>query len=107
MASGIFGLGLLALTPVIKDKADNTEVTAGKLEYEASLWGNLPEAIEKAGGRDRLLRCGSVYSGPFQTQMVAYELGVHGVHVEALVPTVPPDWRFRPTPCATARWSPT
>jgi len=94
-ASAVFGLGLLALTPVIKDKVDNTEVTAEKLEYEASLWGNLPEAIEKAGGRDRLLRCGSVYSGPFQTQMVAYELGVHGVEVAALVPTVPPGLAFQ------------
>ncbi|MDQ3769120.1 MAG: hypothetical protein M3370_06555 [Actinomycetota bacterium] len=94
-ASAVFGLGLVALTPVIKDKVDNTEVTAGKLEYEASLWGNLPEAIEKAGGRDRLLRCGSVYSGPFQTQMMAYELGVHGVDVQALVPTVPPGLAFQ------------
>jgi hypothetical protein len=94
-ASAIFLVGLVALTPVIKDKADNTEVTAEKLEYEASLWGNLPEAIEKAGGRDRLLRCGSVYSGPFQTQMVAYELGVHGVDVAALVPTMPPGLAFQ------------
>ena len=94
-ASVVFGLGLVALTPVIKDKVDNTEVTAKKLEYEASLWGNLPEAIEKAGGRDSLLRCGSVYSGPFQTQMVAYELGIHGIEVGALVPTEPPGLAFQ------------
>ena len=94
-ASAVFLLGLLALTPVIKDKVDNTEVTAEKLEYEASLWGNLPEAIEKAGGREALLRCGSVYSGPFQTQMMAYELGVHGIDVGALVPTEPPGVAFQ------------
>ncbi len=94
-ASAVFGLGLVALTPVIKDKVDNTGETAEKLEYEASLWANLPEAIEKAGGRDVLLRCGSVYSGPFQTQMVAYELGVHGLDVAALVPTVPPGLAFQ------------
>ena len=85
----------VALTPVIQDKVDNTEATSKKLEYEASLWGNLPEAIEKAGGRDRLLRCGSVYSGPFQTQMVAYELGIHGIDVASLAPTVPPGVAFQ------------
>ena len=37
--------------------------------------------IEKGGGRDRILACGNVYSGPFQTQMVAYELGIHGIDV--------------------------
>jgi len=95
VACAVFLAGLAALTPVIKDKVDNMEVTAEKLEYEASLWGNLPEAIEKAGGRDRLLRCGSVYSGPFQTQMIAYELGVHGFEVEALVPTEPPGVAFQ------------
>jgi len=94
-ASAVFALGLVALTPVIKDKADNQEATAEKLEYEASLWGNLPEAIEKAGGRDRLLSCGSVYSGPFQTQMIAYELGIHGFEVAALAPTRPPGLAFQ------------
>jgi len=95
VACAVFLVGLAALTPVIKDKVDNTEATAEKLEYEASLWANLPEAIEKAGGRDRLLRCGSLYSGPFQTQMVAYELGVHGFQVAALVPTEPPGVAFQ------------
>ena len=91
----MFGLGLVALTPVIRDKVDNTEQTADKLEYEASLWGNLPEAIEEAGGRDRLLRCGSVYSGPFQTQMIAYELGIHGIDVGSLAPTDAPGVAFQ------------
>ena len=94
-ACAVFLLGLVPLTPVIRDKVDNTEQTAKKLEYEASLWGNLPEAIEEAGGRDRLLRCGNVYSGPFQTQMVAYELGIHGIDVGALVPTEPPGVAFQ------------
>jgi hypothetical protein len=94
-ATAVFVLGLIALTPVIRDKVDNTDATARKLKYEASLWGNLPEAIEEAGGRDRLLRCGNVYSGPFQTQMVAYELGIHGIDVGALTPTVPPGVAFQ------------
>ena len=88
-------LALVALLPVIGDKADNTARVVDKLGYEASLWGTLPEAIEKAGGRDRLLSCGNVYSGPFQTQMVAYVLGVHGIDVWALGGTPAPGVAFR------------
>ena len=40
-------------------------------------------------GKERLLACGGVFSGPFQTQMVAYELGVHGINV---------GWKFTPAP---------
>jgi len=76
-------LAWLGLVPAILDKVDNTERVVDKLGYEASLWTELPGVIEKAGGRDRLLRCGNVYSGPYQTQMVAYELGVHGIEVGA------------------------
>lgn len=88
-------LGVVALSPVIKDKADNIDVTLDILRYEASLWDTLPGMIEKGGGRDRLLACGSIYSGPFQTQMVAYELGVHGIDVGALFGTPAPGAVFR------------
>ncbi len=88
-------LGVVALSPVIKDKADNIDVTLDVLRYEASLWDTLPGAIEKGGGRDRLLACGNVYSGPFQTQMVAYELGIHGIEVGALFGTPAPGVVFR------------
>ena len=80
-AAGVFLLGSLALIPAIRDKVDNTERVVDKLGYEASLWDDLPGAIERAGGRDSVLSCGSIYTGPFQTQMVAYELGVHGLDV--------------------------
>ena len=88
-------VGLALLSPFIGDKVDNVRVTLDELRYEASLWGNLPDAIERAGGRDRLVACGSVYSGPFQTQMVAYEVGVHGIDVGALGGTPAPGVVFR------------
>jgi len=81
VAAGVFVIGVIGLSPVIKQKADNVRVTLDKLRYEASLWHTLPGAIDKAGGRSRLLACGNVYSGPFQTQMVAFEMGVHGIDV--------------------------
>ncbi len=86
---------LVGLSPVIRDKADNIDVTLDVLRYEASLWDTLPGMIEKGGGRDDILACGNVYSGPFQTQMVAYELGVHGIDVGALFGTTAPGVVFR------------
>lgn len=88
-------LGAAALAPIASDKVDNVRVTLDELRYEASLWGNLPDIIHKAGGRDRLLACGNVYSGPFQTQMVAYEMGIHGIEVGSLGGTPAPGVVFR------------
>jgi hypothetical protein len=94
-ASAVFVVGALALSPVIKSKVDNTHQTLDELRYEASLWHTLPAAIDKAGGEQRLLSCGSVYSGPFQTQMVAFQLGVHGIQVGALGKLTAPGVTFR------------
>ena len=53
------------------------------------LWHDLKGLVDEAGGKSRLLACGGVFSGPFQTQMVAYELGVHGIQV---------GWKVTPPP---------
>lgn len=94
-ATVVFLVGLVAGWPVVRDKIDNVDATLDELRYEASLWHTLDGAIEGAGGRAALLACGSVYSGPFQTQMVAYEMGIHGVDVRALEGTPPPGVAFR------------
>jgi hypothetical protein len=94
-ACAVFALGLVVGWPVVRDKADNIDATLDELRYEASLFHTLDDAVEDAGGRDRLLACGAVYSGPFQTQMIAYELGVHGLDVRALEGTTPPGVAFR------------
>jgi hypothetical protein len=94
-ASAAAVLGLAVGWPVVEDKADNIDVTLDELRYEASLFHSLDDVVERAGGRDALLSCGAVYSGPFQTQMIAYELGVHGLDVSALSGTTPPGAAFR------------
>jgi hypothetical protein len=94
-ACAVFAVGLVVGWPVVRDKADNIDATLDELRYEASLFHTLDDAIDAAGGRDRLLACGAVYSGPFQTQMIAYELGVHGLDVRALEGTTPPGVAFR------------
>jgi hypothetical protein len=92
--AGAFLLGVLAASPTIVAKADNTARVRGGLEHEAYLWADLKGLIDDAGGKDALLACGGIFSGPFQTQMVAYELGIHGIQV---------GWKVTPPPGATFR----
>ncbi len=93
------GLAFLAAVglavPVIGDKADSFRKMRRSLAYESSLWPNLEKVIAAAGGKERLVACGGLYSGPYQTQMVAYELGVHGADVRSLEGTPPPGAAFR------------
>jgi hypothetical protein len=86
--------GIAIASPTIVAKADNTGRVQGGIEHEAYLWHDLKALIDANGGKDRLLACGGVFSGPFQTQMVAYELGIHGINVGWKV-TPPPGVAFR------------
>jgi hypothetical protein len=86
--------GLLVGSPTIVAKADNTARVRGGLEHEAYLWHDLKALIDESGGQEALLACGGVFSGPFQTQMVAYELGIHGIQV---------GWKVTPPPGVTFR----
>ena len=85
---------MLAGSPTIVAKANNEARVRGGLEHEAYLWHDLKGLIDEAGGKHALLACGGVYSGPFQTQMVAYELGIHGIQV---------GWKVTPPPGVTFR----
>jgi hypothetical protein len=91
---GALLLGVLVASPTIVAKADNTARVRGGLEHEAYLWHDLKGLIDEAGGKQPLLACGGVFSGPFQTQMVAYELGIHGIQV---------GWKVTPPPGVTFR----
>jgi hypothetical protein len=93
-AGTAFVLGLAISTPTIVAKADNTTRVQGGLEHEAFLWHDLKAMIDENGGQERLLACGGIFSGPFQTQMVAYELGVHGINV---------GWKETPPPAVLFR----
>ncbi len=88
-AAVAFLAGIAIASPTIIAKADNTGRVQGGIEHEAFLWHDLKALIDANGGQDRLLACGGVFSGPFQTQMVAYELGIHGINV---------GWKVTPAP---------
>jgi hypothetical protein len=91
---GALVLGVLVASPTIVAKADNISRVRGGLEHEAYLWHDLRALIDENGGSSTLLACGGVFSGPFQTQMVAYELGIHGIQV---------GWKITPPPGVTFR----
>ena len=42
---------------------------------------NLQAAIDEAGGEQALIDCGGLFSGAFQTQMIAYELHLEGLRI--------------------------
>jgi hypothetical protein len=59
--------------------------------YQARLTDGLPGVIARAGGKDRLLACGTPYSGAFQVPAIAWQLGVHTTIVRsASAPGDPP-----------------
>jgi hypothetical protein len=93
-ATAAFFASLAIFAPYIVQKADNTGRVSGGLRHEAQLWHDLKGLIAKAGGRHRLVSCGAAYSGPFQIQMVAYELHLHGIQV-GWAQTPPPGVVFR------------
>ena len=49
------------------------------LIYQAHLRSGIGAAVDKAGGRARVLACGSVMTEGFQVPMLAWTLGVHTI----------------------------
>jgi len=85
-----------------------------RIEAEADLYGTIPEAIAAGGGEAALKSCGTVYTGAFQTQAVAWYMHLHEMDSEifAFPPgtTIAPsfsslsrDPRF-PTIATTRKW---
>jgi hypothetical protein len=88
-AAAFCGLAFVSSFPFIVEKANNTERVSGGLDHEAELWRDLKRLLDEQGPRERLLACGGVFSGPFQTQMIAWELHIHGIQI---------GWRSTPPP---------
>jgi hypothetical protein len=82
-------LSLAISSPFIIEKAGNTKRVLGGLKHEATVFHDLKGLVDHAGGRKRLLACRGVFAGPFQTQMLAYLLHIHGIQV---------GWRETPGP---------
>jgi hypothetical protein len=59
-----------------------------RVKHEADLYGAAPEVIAKAGGTRALLACGRLFTGPLQTQPLAWRLRIHA-EVLDIHPAVP------------------
>jgi hypothetical protein len=97
-AAAIFAV---ATAPVIAKKVDQIETISNSLEYEANGWEDLQAAIDEAGGEQALIACRGLFSGAFQTQMIAYELHLVGLRIgwagdaPPAKPAIPPAAVFR------------
>lgn len=89
VAIGLF----LAVPPWIGHQIVSLPRTHRALVYQADLRQDLVQAIRQAGGPSALLHCGTVMTEGYQVPMLAYQLGVHTLRVEAPPPTiVGPPW---------------
>ena len=108
-------LVLAAAAPFAWSQADSLGSDLERIDYESQVYGaNLVEAIEQAGGEEAIKACGPVFTGPFQTQALAWYLHLHETEV-SIFPFPPgtmiaPYWtaesrdpRF-PTVAKTRRW---
>src|SRR3954452_6808519 len=81
-AAALAAVLLLGAAPFLVDDVDLLRWDAAKLKDEDYFYSTLPVAIQKAGGQERIKRCGTVFTGPFQVQVVAWNLHMHSGDVE-------------------------
>ena len=98
----------------VSGKPELAGLALSRIEQEADLYGTVPDAIRAGGGEAKLKSCGTVYTGAFQTQAVAWYMHLHEMESEifAFPPgtTIAPNYsslsrdpRF-PTIAKTRKW---
>jgi hypothetical protein len=90
-----------ASAPFVIDDVRELDEAAMRIKAEADLYGSIPEAIEAGGGEAALKACGSVYTGAFQTQAVAWYLHIH--EMESEIFAFPPGTTIAPSYTALSR----
>jgi hypothetical protein len=81
-------VALLAVAPFVAGGVNRLRDRLDGIRRESLHYTDLKTAISAAGGRDALLRCGTVYTTRFDTQAVAYDLRRHLFQVQ-IFPAVP------------------
>ncbi len=105
---------VVASAPFVIQDLRELDMAAKRIRAEAGLYGTIPDAIAAGGGEAKLKSCGSVYTGNFQTQAVAWYMHLHEMQAEifAFPPgsTIAPSYsalstdpRF-PTIATTRKW---
>ncbi len=83
LAAGALVLALAAFAyPFVREDISELDERAHTVKAEADLYGSVPDAIAAGGGRAKLKSCGTLYTGAFQTQTVAWYMHLHEMQVE-------------------------
>jgi len=113
-ASALALLIAAASAPYVIEDVNELDLAGQRIKAEADLYGTVPEAIKAGGGEAKLKSCGTVYTGAFQTQAVAWYMHLHEMDSEIFAyppgTTIAPsfsslsrDPRF-PTIATTRKW---
>jgi hypothetical protein len=87
VAVGVAAAVLIAAPPWIGPSIIDVPATHRALVYQAHLRTDMARAVQAAGGRSRILRCGTIMTEGFQVPMLAWNLDVHTNRIQAS-PTV-------------------
>jgi hypothetical protein len=68
--------------PAIRADIHELDYNYDQIVAEADLYGTVDKAIAAGGGEAKLKACGSVYTGAFQTQVVAWYMHLHEMRSE-------------------------
>jgi hypothetical protein len=94
VAGGALAVAVLAIAAAVGFAAPSVnrlDAVRASVYYQARLSDGLRDAVAQAGGRDRLLACGTPYTGAFQVPAVAWLLHQHTTVVRsASAPGDPP-----------------
>jgi hypothetical protein len=77
-----------------------------RIRAQAEISADLPDAVRLAGGRERVLACGRVFTGPFEFPVVAWTLRLHMRELSTTPRAPGAFFRARPTGHGSATASP-
>lgn len=100
-AAALTALVLAASAPFVIEDVRELDAAAQRIKAEADLYGTIPDAIAAGGGEAKLKACGSVYTGAFQTQAVAWYMHLHQMDAEIFA--FPPGSTIAPSYSALSR----
>jgi hypothetical protein len=95
LASGLLAAGLV---PFTFHDARLLGLQAAQLEYQARMRTSLPRAIDRLGGREAVVRCGTPVTEDYSVPMLAWYLHVHADAVGLDPPAHGVVFRARPGP---------
>jgi hypothetical protein len=90
-----------ASAPSVIEDVQELDLAGQRIRAEADLYGTVPDAIKAGGGEAKLKSCGTVYTGAFQTQAVAWYMHLHEMDSEIFV--FPPGTTLAPSYSALSR----